>query len=574
MVLAAMSEVNAIIWLEMRNRALLSFVVATLVVGWLVSKGAVAPSVLFEDVAASAGVTFRHQKSATSRKYLIESVTGGVAMLDYDGDGWLDLYFVNGAELKDPMKAGQVPDKSAPRFWNRLYRNRRNGTFEDVTEKSGVRGQGYGMGAAVGDFDGDGRPDLYVTNFGRNILYHNKGDGTFEDVTDRAGVAGGGWSASAAWVDFDGDGRLDLIVARYVKWDFEPDVWCGSRNDGHRAYCHPDQFQPITHIVYRNLGDGRFEDVTRKSGWAESPGKGLGIAFHDFDRDGRIDVVVANDSFPQQLFRNLGNGRFREMGLDAGIAFDDDGRTYAGMGVDFADYNNDGWPDVFINALASQRYALYRNDQGRFEYASPQTGIASITMMRSGWGARFVDYDNDGWKDLFVAQGHVMDNIQLTQPGLRYLEPMLLMRNEHGKFRDVSAASGAPFQSPRAGRGAAFGDLNNDGWIDIAVNVNDGPAVILLNRGGNGNHWLTVDAMGSANRDGIGASIKITPESGPEQYGLVGTSGSYLSASDKRVHFGLGSAAHVKQVEIRWPSGVVQILEGVKADRILIVREK
>ena len=500
-------------------------------------------------------------------------MTGGVAMFDFDGDGWLDLYFVNGAELKDPMKAGQVPDKSAPQFWNRLYRNRRDGTFEDVTEKAGVRGYGYGMGAAVGDYDNDGRPDLYVTNFGRNILYHNKGDGTFEDVTARAGVEGGGWSASAAWVDFDGDGKLDLIVARYVKWDFEPDIWCGGRTEGYRSYCHPDQFQPMTHIVYRNLGDGRFEDVTRKAGWAGSPGKGLGIAFNDFDRDGRIDVVVANDSFPQQLFHNLGNGKFKEIGLEAGIAYDDEGHTYAGMGVDFADYNNDGWPDLLIDALANQRYAFYANNEGQFEYASPNTGISSITMMHSGWGARFFDYDNDGWKDLMVAQGHVMDNIQLTQPALRYQESMLLMRNDHGKFLDVSASSGAALQVPRAARGAAFGDLNNDGWIDVAVNVNDGPAVVLLNRGGNGNHWLTVDTVGATNRDGMGAMIQVVPESGPEQYRMVSSAGSYLSANDKRAHFGLGSSARVKLLEIRWPGGLVQRIEDVAADRILRVVE-
>ena len=534
----------------------------------------VAPLPVFEDISKTTGITFQHSKSGTSRKYLIESVTGGVAMLDYDGDGWLDLYFVNGAKLKDPMKAGQVLDKSDPRFWNRLYHNRRDGTFEDVSESAGVRGYGYGMGVAVGDFDNDGRPDMYVTNFGRNILYHNKGDGTFEDVTGRAGVAGGGWSTSAAWVDFDGDGWLDLIVARYVQWDFEPDIWCGSRSEGYRSYCHPDQFRPNTHLVYRNLGNGTFEDVTRKAGWTESPGKGLGIAFHDFDRDGRIDVLIANDSYPQQLFRNLGNGRFREMAPEAGIAYDDDGRTYGGMGVDFADYDNDGWPDVFINALATQRYALYRNEKGMFDYASPKTGVATITKMRSGWGAKFFDYDNDGWKDLLVAQGHVMDNIQLTQPALRYFEPMLLMRNVQGKFVDVSAQSGLPFQVAQAARGAAFGDLNNDGWVDVAVNVNDGPALVLRNCGGNGNHWLIVDTTGtSSNRDGMGARIHAVPESGPEQYGIVSSAGSYLSANDKRVHFGLGTARRIKLLEIVWPSGIVQHVENIEADRILSVRE-
>ncbi|MGH9672258.1 MAG: FG-GAP repeat domain-containing protein, partial [Bryobacteraceae bacterium] len=339
---------------------------------------------VFEDVTARTSIGFRHNSSKTTRKYLIESVSGGVAMLDYDGDGRLDLYFVNGAALLDPMKAGAVPDKAAPQFWNRLYRNQGGGTFRDETETAGVRGRGYGMGAATGDYDNDGRTDLYVTNFGANILYRNKGDGTFEDVTSKAGVAAGGWSSSAAWVDYDHDGRLDLIVARYVQWDFEPDAWCGARVEGRRSYCHPDRFSPVTHIVYRNRGDGTFEDATRAAGWGAAAGKGLGIALADYDRDGRIDVAVANDSWPQQLFRNLGGGRFEETALNAGVAYDDDGRTYAGMGIDFADYDNDGWPDLFVNALAMQRYALYRNNRGLFEYASNSAGVAAITQLHSG----------------------------------------------------------------------------------------------------------------------------------------------------------------------------------------------
>ncbi len=529
---------------------------------------------VFEDVTARTGIAFRHDKSGTSRKYLIESVSGGVAMLDYDGDGWLDLYFVNGARFSDPMKAGAVPDKSDPKYWNRLYRNRHDGTFEDVTEKAGVRGIAYGMGAAAGDFDSDGHVDLYVTGFPRNTLYRNRGDGTFEDVTEKAAVAGGGWSTSAAWIDFDNDGRLDLIVCRYLKWDFEPDLWCGARAPGYRSYCHPDQFPPITPLVYRNLGAGRFEDVTAKAGFGNAPGKGLGIAINDFDRDGRVDVVIANDSYPQQLFRNLGNGTFREMGLEAGIAYDDEGHTYAGMGVDFADYNHDGWPDVIIDSLATQRYALYRNDKGSFDYASPAMGVATITKMRSGWGMKFLDYDNDGWPDVLVAQGHVMDNIQLTQPALRYLEPLLLMRNLQGRFADVSAQSGDAFSAAHSARGAAYGDLDNDGWIDVAINCNNSPPVILKNKGGNGNHWITIRTRGAAsNRDGIGAKVRIAPEGGPEQHALVSTAGSYLASNDPRVHFGLGVAARIKLIEIKWPSGVVQRVENVQADRIVEVTE-
>ncbi|MBM3811435.1 MAG: CRTAC1 family protein [Acidimicrobiia bacterium] len=519
---------------------------------------------IFQDVTPESGIGFRHDKSPTTRKYLIESVTGGVAMIDYDSDGRLDLYFVNGAALTDPMNPSQSPDKSSPKFWNRLYRNMGGFRFEDVTEKAGLRGRGYGMGAAAGDYDSDGRVDLYVTNFGANILYRNRGDGTLEDVTEKAGVKAGGWSTSAAWADFDSDGYLDLIVARYVKWDFQPDIWCGSRQEGYRSYCHPDQFQPITHILYRNRGDGSFEDVTEKSGWRQSPGKGLGIALNDFDRDGKIDIVVANDSFPQQLFRNLGGGRFREMGLEAGIAYDEDGRVFGGMGVDFADYDNDGWPDIFINALAMQRYALFRNLKGLFEYASPTTNVGRITRMRSGWGTKFIDYDNDGWRDLFVAQGHVMDNIQLTQPSLTYLEPPLLMRNAAGKFEDVSSTSGEIFSRPLAARGAAFGDLDNDGWIDIVINCNNGSPVILRNRGGNANHWLTIDAAGVT-----GTRVRIVGEDGREQRAILNTTGSYLSANDPRVHFGLGAAATAKLVEVEWPNGVVTRRENVPANQIL-----
>jgi len=532
----------------------------------------------FADLTPASGVAFRHHSSPTSRKYLIESVTGGVALIDYDGDGRLDLYFVNGAALADPMKPGQPPDKSDPRYWNRLYRNTGGLKFEDVTEKAGVRGRHYGMGAATGDYDNDGDTDLYVTGFPANILYRNNGNGTFTDVTAAAGVGGGGWSTSVAFVDYDRDGDLDLFVARYVAWDFEPDIWCGARKPGYRSYCHPDQFQPITHLLYRNNGDGTFTDVSRTSGIAASPGKGLGVAINDFDRDGWPDILVANDSYPQQLFHNQRDGKFQEIGLTAGLAYDDDGSTYGGMGVDFADYDNDGWPDVFINALAQQRYALYRNSKGSFDYVSGPSQVGAITRLRSGWGAKFADFDNDGFRDLFVAQGHVMDNIELTQPNTRYLEPLLLMRNIGGelagRFADISAQSGAVFQTPLAARGAAFGDLDNDGWVDAVISSNNDPPVILRNQGAAGSHWLMVRTVGAkSNRDGIGARVRIVPESGPDQHGFVATASSYLSANDPRVHFGLGSAVKVKRLEITWPSGAVRALEDVKVDRIVEVKE-
>jgi enediyne biosynthesis protein E4 len=527
----------------------------------------------FIDIAAKAGVNFRCNTSKTTQKYLLETMGGGVAMFDYDGDGRLDLYFVNGALLEESMPEGKMPDKSDPRFWNRLYHNNGDGTFTDVTERAGVRGHSYGMGVAVGDYDNDGRQDLYVTNYGRNILYHNNGDGTFTDVTEKAGVAGSGWSAGACFVDYDRDGRLDLIVSRYLEWDIHKNPWCGDESRHFRAYCHPDVFKPATHIVYHNNGDGTFTDVTKSAGFAGLPGNGLGATFNDFDRDGWPDILIANDALPQQLFRNKHDGTFAETAVSLGLAYDEEGKAYSGMGLAFADYDNDGWPDVFIGNLANQRYALYRNRKGMFEYVTDSTGIGAITALHSAWGAGFVDYDNDGWKDLFIGQGHVMDNIEQTQPSLRYREPLLLLRNLSGRFEDVSKESGEPFRPAMAARGLAFGDLDGDGFVDVAVNCLDGSAMILHNLG-NQNHWLMIDTEGTAsNRDGIGAEIHLIGESGAHQYATVGTAGSYLSASDKRVHLGLGQDKLIRSIEIKWPSGIVQKFEHVKVDQILRVRE-
>jgi hypothetical protein len=543
-------------------------------VGWTFAKDTPAHRG-FENIAQKAGIHFRHEAGKTSQKYLPESMGSGVAMLDYNNDGLADLFFVNGAALRDPMPAGAKPDKSDPRYWNRLYKNNGDGTFTDTTQEAGLRGEAYGMGAAVGDFDNNGWPDLYVTNFGRNTLYRNNGDGTFTDVTEQAGVGGSGWSVSACFVDYDRDGWLDLIVTRYLDWDFSKNIYCGEKLAGYRAYCHPNEFKPTTHLVFHNNGDGTFSDVSKTCGLGAVPSKGLGIAINDFDRDGWPDIVIANDSFPEQLFRNNRDGTFTEVGADLGMAFDDDGRTFAGMGVDFADYNNDGWPDVFINALASQRYALFENKKGRtFDYVSGIVGVSRATASHSGWGATFIDYDNDGWKDLFVAQGHVMDNIELTQPSTRYREPLLLMRNQRGTFEDVSAASGDIFHAALAARGAAFGDLNNDGLLDVAINCNDGAAVVLMNRGGNANHWLLLNTIGSrSNRDGVGTAIRVVSMAGDEQHQFVSTAGSYASSSDKRVHFGLGQSSGARLIELTWPSGTVQQLQNIKADQVLTVRE-
>jgi hypothetical protein len=528
----------------------------------------------FADITARSRVTFVNHASHTTRKYLPETMVGGVAMIDYNNDGLLDLFFVNGAELHDPMPRSASPDKSDPKYWNRLYRNNGDGTFTDVTEKAGVRGEGFGMGVAVGDYDNDGFPDLYVTAIGHNTLYHNNGDGTFSDVTKSAGVEGSGWSAGAMFVDYDRDGRLDLFVSRYVTWDFSKDVFCGQTKPGWRAYCHPDQFPPITHLLFHNEGHGRFRDVSEESGIAKSPGKGLGVAFNDYDRDGWPDLFVANDSVPQQLFHNLKNGKFEEIGTAAGVAYDEDGNVFSGMGLDFADFDNDGWPDVFVNALAKQKYALFHNRSGSFEYVSGRIGVGAASVGHSGWGAKFVDYDNDGLKDLFVAQGHVMDNIQLTQPDVRYLEPALLLRNVPPFFRDVSQQSGRVFERALAARGAAVGYLNNNGSVDIVLNCNEQPA-LLMEWTGNANHWLTVDTVGTrSNRDGLGAQVKIITEDGKAQYGLISSAGSYLSANDKRAHFGLGHNRVVQSIEVRWPSGLTQKLADVKADQVLVVHEQ
>ena len=529
---------------------------------------------LFEDVTARSGIRFKHAASRTSQKYLPESMGAGVAMFDYDNDGWLDLFFVNGARIPDPMPRGASPDKSDPRFWNRLYRNNHDGTFRDVTEAAGLEGRLYGMGVATGDYDNDGNVDLLVTNLGGNILYHNNGDGTFTDVTAKAGVGGSGWCTGACFVDYDRDGRLDLIVTRYLEWDFSSNVFCGEHKPGYRAYCHPDQFNAISYLVFHNNGDGTFTDVSKKCGLAGSPGKALGVAINDFDADGWPDVFVANDSVAEQLFHNNHDGTFSEVALLAGLAYDQNGRAFAGMGADFGDYQNNGWPAVFVNALANQQYKLFRNDKGKFEDVTDAIGLGALTISHSGWGAKWIDFDNDGWLDLFVAQGHVMDNIELTEPRLHYREPALLLKNEQNGFRNVSAQGGPALMVPMAARGAAFGDLDNDGFVDVAINSNDSSALILRNSGKSGNHWLTLQLIGSAsNRDAIGSKIRLIADRALQQTAFVSTAGSYISASDKRAHFGLGSSNKVQLIEITWPSGIMQRLESVAADQILTVRE-
>ena len=503
------------------------------------------------------------QNSPTPRKYLIETMPGGVALFDYNNDGLLDVFLVNGGNLVNPMPLPENFDRHNPKYWNRLYRQNRDGSFTDVTEQAGLSKVGdgnYGMGVAVGDYDNDGYADLYVTNYGRNILYHNNGDGTFTDVTEKAGVAAGGWSASAGFFDYDNDGRLDLFVTRYMEWDTKHSKDCGGN---YHTYCPPEEFPATTNVLYHNNGDGTFSDVSQGSGIAARKGRGLGVAFADYDDDGFIDVYVANDGMQQYLFHNDGNGRFTERGLAAGAALSEDGRRLSGMGVVFQDYDNDGRPDAIVTELPREIYGVYHNEgKGLFGYASLETGLGALSSGSSGWGVGLEDFDNDGLKDLFVAQSHVLDNVEQIDPSLHYRETPLLALNRSGRFVRVDSGNVAPM----AARGAAFGDLNNDGWQDVVVTVLGDRPQVLMNRGGS-EHWLTITLQGThSNRDGFGARVVVNG-----QTRFATSAGSYLSASDKRLHFGLGSST-TAQVEVWWPSRTHQVLR-VPADQFLSVRE-
>jgi enediyne biosynthesis protein E4 len=511
------------------------------------------------------GVDFILQNSPTPRKFLIETMPGGVALFDYNNDGLLDIFLVNGGRITEGLHVPENFERSNSRYWNRLYRQNRDGSFTDVTQAAGLANVGngnYGMGVAVGDYDNDGYPDLFVTNYGKNILYHNNGDGTFTDVTAKAGLAGGGWSVSAGFFDFDNDGHLDLFVTRYMEWDADHNKICGG--DWH-TYCPPGVFPATTCLLYRNRGDGTFEDVSERSGITAKKGRALGVSFADYDGDGFTDIFVSNDGMQQYLFHNNGDGTFKECALDSGVALTADGKGLSGMGTVFQDYDNDGRPDVLVTVLPREIYALFHNEGGgAFSYDSLESGLGTLTSASSGWGVGLEDFDNDGWKDLFVAQSHVLDNVEEIDASLHYKEVPLLALNHNGRFERVDSG----VTTPLAARGAAFGDINNDGKLDVVISTLGGSPALLLNQCDAGNHFLSLTLRGTrSNRDGFGAGVSVNG-----QTRFASTAGSYCCASDKRLHFGLGSAAKAN-VEILWPSGVKQLLPDVAADQFLEVRE-
>jgi enediyne biosynthesis protein E4 len=536
---------------------------------WKAHASPIANVVNFVDVTRSSGITFQHDNAASPEKYLIETMGSGCAWIDYDQDGLLDLYLVNGAATK--LYTPKRVLRSA------LYRNNGDGTFTDVTEKARVGAEGlFGMGVAVGDYDNDGFPDLFVLGYDRCILYHNNGDGTFTDVTQRAGVANQGrWGSSAAWFDYDNDGRLDLVIASYIDWSPERNFWCGDHGPGMRSYCHPDDYHGQPPTLYHNNGDGTFTDVSKSSGVGAKPGNGLGVLTFDYDNDGWQDIFIANDSMPNSLFHNNRDGTFSEVAYEAGVAVSMDGLAEAGMGVDAADTTGDGRMDLIVTHLDMQLARFYRNlGHGNFEDATLRSKMAYATFHMSGFGARFMDYDNDGAPDIFMANGHVLDNINRYHADVQYAEPKLMFRNVGGGiFENVSGKLGADFQLPRVSRGAAIGDFDNDGDLDILVNNNGQTPQLLRNHGGNANHWLEILLIGTkSNRDGVGARVKISAgdlvQCDQRKGGM-----SYQSAQDPRLHFGLGQHDHINNVEIVWPSGMTTRLSNIKSDQIIAVKE-
>jgi hypothetical protein len=537
---------------------------------WATSQSIEAP-IVFENTIDASKLHFVLKNSVSPQRYSIETMTGGVALFDYNNDGLLDIFFTNGAEIPSL-------EKSSPSFYNRLFRNNGDGTFTDVTEKAGLAGVGYSMGVAAGDYDNDGFVDLYVTGFNRNQLFHNNGDGTFTDVTEKAGVGdivpgrGKRWSVAAGWFDYNNDGLLDLFVVNYLDYSISAAHSC--KTGDIVDYCSPNEYRGTPNILYRNNGDGTFTDVSQQSHISQYVGKGMGVAFADYDDDGFTDIFVSNDTFPNFLLHNNGDGTFTDVALLAGVAYNETGKTVAGMGTDFRDIDNDGRPDIFLAAMFGDSFPLYRNlGKGQFEDATDASGLAAMTLSFTAWGTGMFDFDNDGNKDLFAAGSAILDN-SMEVNHRPYPLPNGLYRNLGNMvFKDVSVQAGASFSIPAAHRGAAFGDLNNDGKIDIVVTVLNGEPQLLMNRSPNHNHWLILKLVGVAdNRDGLGTKVKITTANGVQSNEAT-TAVGYNSSSDKRVYFGLGNVTVVDRIDLAWPTGVKQVLKNVMADQILTIVE-
>lgn len=531
---------------------------------------AVAP-VSFLDLAPRAGVEFVLRNSATPQKHQIETMVSGVAVFDYNNDRRPDIYFINGA-LQPKLV------KSDPSYFNRLYRNEGNWKFTDVTLAAGVSGEGFATGVATGDYDNDGFVDLFIAGVNRDILYRNRGDGTFEDATAKAGLGAKGrkpWAISAGFFDYDHDGDLDLFVTNYVIWEPDKEPFCGDMFRAYRAYCHPQEYTGLPNQLFRNNGDGTFTDVSASSGIGRHIGKGMSTLFADYDLDGRIDVLITNDTTPNFLFHNEGGGRFREVALTSGIAFNQDGRALSSMGADFRDLDNDGRPDIFIAALANETFPLFRNlGQGQFLDVTYPSGLGRLTLPHSGWSNGIFDFNNDGWKDLFVACGDVNDNTELFSSRKSRQRNLVLLNTGDGKFIDASAEAGTDFQQTGLHRGAAFGDFDLDGRVDVVVSRIGERAELFRNTSPAANHWLALRLTGRrSSRDPIGARIRVVSASGHQQWNHVTTSTGYACASDKTVFFGLGQDATVKLLEITWPGGAVQRLENLSADRYLDLGE-
>ncbi|MDQ1473756.1 MAG: enediyne biosynthesis protein [Bryobacterales bacterium] len=522
------------------------------------------PEIRFRQTAERAGLNFIFMNDPTPQKYMIEGVPGGVAVFDYDGDGRPDIYFTNGASVPSL-------EKFDPKFLNRLYRNEGGMKFSDVTAAAGVGGAGYSMGAAAADYDNDGHVDLFVTGVNRNVLYRNLGNGKFEDVTAAAGIRSAVWSAAAGWFDYDRDGLPDLFVVNYLKWSQGLDRFCGKPEIGLRIYCSPSYFEGLPNTLYRNLGNGKFEDVSVKSGVASHPGKGMSVAFADYDSDGWPDAFVTNDTVANSLFRNKGDGTFEEVALNAGVAFDPAGKAISNMGTDFRDYDNDGRPDLIITALSKQTFPLFRNDgNGGFADAGYTSGLSRLSVDASGWCAGFVDLNNDGWKDIFTANSHVNDQVERLESTAYRQANSIFMNLGNGHFSDVSAAAGADFQARRAHRGCAFADFDGDGKLDVVVSALGEPAELWENVSPGREHWIDIQLVGrKSNRDGIGAKIHIGT-----QVNHMTTATGYASSSHTPVHFGLGTMQQIGTVEIDWPGGRKQVLHNIRADQTLKVVEE